>query len=192
VSPHARRFSPIEPVDSRGCENGSVLSMRTATPDDAAEVAGVHVRSWQVAYRGLIPDGYLDGLNPDDRMARYTFGATDRDQPSTMLAVEDGVIRGFATTGPSRDADTSDAGELLALYVDPRAWGLGVGRRLLAEAREVLGRDGFTVAVLWVLVGNDRAQRFYRTDGWLPDGRRRREEVWGAAVDEVSYRRDLP
>jgi hypothetical protein len=44
-----------------------VLSVRAATPDDAAAVAGVHVRSWQAAYRGLIADAYLDGLNPDDR-----------------------------------------------------------------------------------------------------------------------------
>jgi hypothetical protein len=35
--------------------------MREAQPQDAAEVARVHVRSWQVAYRGLFPDDYLDG-----------------------------------------------------------------------------------------------------------------------------------
>ncbi len=169
-----------------------MLSVRTATPDDAAEVAGVHVRSWQAAYRSLIPDAYLDGLNPDDRMARYTFGGTDSALPSTVVAVQDGVICGFATTGTSRDPGTPGAGELLALYVDPGSWGLGVGRRLMAEARERLGRGGFTAAVLWVLVGNDRAEHFYRADGWLPDGRRRREEIWGVSVDEVSYRRDLP
>lgn len=36
-------------------------------------VARVHVRSWQVAYRGLIPDGYLDRLCPEDRAVRYDF-----------------------------------------------------------------------------------------------------------------------
>ena len=49
---------------------GLVLTVRRATPEDAAGVAGVHVRSWQVAYRGLLPDDYLDGLRPEDRMAR--------------------------------------------------------------------------------------------------------------------------
>jgi ribosomal protein S18 acetylase RimI-like enzyme len=108
------------------------------------------------------------------------------------VAVADGVICGFATTGPSRDAGTPDAGELLALYVDPGAWGVGVGRRLMTEARECLGRRGFLTAVLWVLVGNDRAQRFYRLDGWRPDGRQRTDEVWGVSVDEICFRRDLP
>jgi hypothetical protein len=51
-----------------------VISVREAKPQDAADVAGVHVRSWQVAYRGLFPDDYLDGLRAEDRMARYTFG----------------------------------------------------------------------------------------------------------------------
>jgi ribosomal protein S18 acetylase RimI-like enzyme len=107
------------------------------------------------------------------------------------VAVEDGVVCGFATTGPSRDVDVTDGGELLALYVDPGAWGLGVGRRLMAEARGRLVRCGFTDALLWVLVGNDRAQHFYRADGWVPDGQRRSVEIWEVAVDEVRYLRRL-
>jgi GNAT superfamily N-acetyltransferase len=168
-----------------------MLIVRGAEPDDAAAVAGVHVRSWQAAYRGLIPDAYLDALRPEDRMSRYTFGSTDPGVPSTIVAVEDGVIRGFATTGPSRDADSPGAGELLGLYLDPEAWGHGVGRRLMSEARDRLVRGGFADALLWVLVGNERAERFYRLDGWLGDGSRRSEEIWGVTVDEIRYRRHL-
>ena len=169
-----------------------MLSLRPARPEDAAAVAGVHVRSWQVAYRGLLPDEYLDGLRPDDRVSHYTFGATDVGVPATVVAVEDGTICGFVTTGLCRDADEPGTGEVLALYVDPSRWGSGVGARLLAEARERLGQLGFTRALLWVLVGNDRAQRFYRIDGWWPDGGRRSAEVWGVVVDEVRLRRSLP
>jgi GNAT superfamily N-acetyltransferase len=94
-------------------------------------VACVHVRSWQAAYRGLLPDEYLDGLRAEDRANRYTFDLVRR---------SDGV-------------------------------GTGVGRVLMADARTRLSDLGFTEAVLWVLTGNDRADRFYRADGWLPDGR---------------------
>jgi hypothetical protein len=62
----------------------------------------------------------------------------------------------------------------------------------MAAARAQLLRQGFLEGVLWVLVGNDRAQRFYRVDGWLPDGTRRDQEVWGITVDEIRYRRPLP
>jgi GNAT superfamily N-acetyltransferase len=172
-------------------KNVHVLLVRPARTEDTAEVAGVHVRAWQAGYRGLLPDDYLDGLRPEDRQGGYTFGSTDPATASTLVAVEDGAIRGFVTTGPWREAEDAAVGEVLALYVDPGAWGLGVGRRLLAEGRALLDRGGFAHAVLWVLVGNDRALRFYRVDGWVPDGARRTEEVWGVAADEVRLRRRL-
>ncbi len=168
-----------------------MVEVRLARPDDAPEVAGVHVRSWQMGYRGLLAQDYLDALRPEDRMDHYTFASADPDAPATIVAVEGGAVCGFATTGPSGDADGHDRGEVLALYVDPRAWGLGVGRRLMVEARQRLILRGFTAAVLWVLVGNDRARRFYRADGWRPDGGRRSVEIWEVAVDEVRYARRL-
>ena len=99
------------------------------------------MRSWQAGYRGLLPDDYLDGLRPEDRMGHYTFGsAGPRRRPRPIVAVDGGVIRGFVTTGPgTEDPGLTDRGEVLALYVDPEAWGVGVGRRLLAEARQHLG-----------------------------------------------------
>jgi len=168
-----------------------LLSVRLAMPSDAAEVAGVHVRSWQVGYRGLLPGEYLAGLRSEDRMSRYTFGSTDPSVPTTIVAVEDAAIRGFATVGASRDADVYGAGELLALYVDPQAWGRGVGRHLILEARALLVARAFREAVLWVLAGNDRAARFYSADAWLPDGLRRTVPVWGVLADETRYRRRL-
>ena len=50
------------------------MTVRDAQPRDAAEVADVHVRSWQAAYRDLFPDDYLDGLRVEDRMAHDPAG----------------------------------------------------------------------------------------------------------------------
>ena len=167
-----------------------MLSVRLAEPNDAMEVAGVHVRCWQRAYRGLFPDEYLDGLRPEERAARYTFEG-QADQPLTIVAGECGAIHGFATIGaPSTDA-RENIGELLALYVDPDHWGRGIGRGLILEARKRMIKCGFGDAVLWVLAGNYRAERFYRADGWTLDGGRRQDEVWGVLADELRYRRAL-
>lgn len=168
-----------------------MLSVRPAVAADVTEVAGVHVRSWQVAYRGLVPDEYLDGLKLEDRAARYTFGGVEFGRPVTILALEEAVIWGFATIGPARGGSAQRVGELLALYVDPGRWGRGIGRLLIAEARNRLSEAGFVEAILWVLAGNGRAERFYHADGWTLDGARRKETVWGVAVDEVRYRRAL-
>jgi GNAT superfamily N-acetyltransferase len=178
--------------DQSAWKTQAVLSVRAAEAADAMEVAGVHVRSWQLGYRGLLPDGYLDGLRPEDRARRYTFGRSPADGPTTIVALQDGDIRGFATIGPAGDAEDTSIGELLALYVDPGCWGLGVGRRLILEARRRLAERSFAEAILWVFAGNERAEAFYRADGWNPDGARRADEVWGATVDELRYRRTLP
>jgi GNAT superfamily N-acetyltransferase len=168
------------------------MLLRAAIPDDVREVANVHVRSWQVAYRGLMPDEYLDALSPEDRAKRgYTFGSSDPLQPATIVAVDEGAICGFATTGPAWGTDAHGSGEVHGLYVDPPSWGLGIGRALIAAAREHLRSQDFTEACLWVLDGNDRAERFYRADGWVSDGTRRVAAVDGLMVNEVRYDRHL-
>jgi ribosomal protein S18 acetylase RimI-like enzyme len=167
------------------------MFLRDARPADAAGIAAVHVRSWQVGYRGLLPDEYLDALEPQERAQHYTLGDPDPFMPATIVALEAETICGFATTGPSRDDDDDATGELFALYVDPDRWGLGIGRTLLREARARMAQQGFEQAILWVLVGNERAERFYRIDGWGPNGRRREDAVWGLTVEDIGYSRPL-
>ncbi len=82
------------------------------------------------------------------------------------MATEEGLIHGFATTAPSREPDLPGHGELCALYVDPDQWGRGIGIALVSAARANLFALGFRNAVLWVLEGNVRAERFYRIDQW--------------------------
>jgi GNAT superfamily N-acetyltransferase len=167
------------------------MQLRPAEPDDAMAVARVHVRSWQAAYRGLLPDDYLDQLRPEDRAGRYDFASLDQQKPRTIVAEEEGRILGFATTAPSREPDLTGHGELFALYVDPGHWRRGIGGALVQAARARLFELGFRNAVLWVMEGNARAERFYRKDGWAPDGSRKTDSVWGVSVNEVRYQRTL-
>lgn len=167
------------------------MQIRMAEPPDALAVARVHVRSWQVAYRTLLPAEYLAQLRPEDRAEWYDFASVDPALPKTILAIEQNAILGFATTSPSRDQDLPAYGELCALYVDPDHWGRGIGKALVAEARRRLVKQGFSHALLWMMAGNDRADSFYRKDNWLPDGNSRSESVWGVSVDEIRYRRTL-
>jgi len=167
------------------------MDLRPARPEDALAVARVHVRSWQVAYKGLLPDEYLDSLRAHERASRYDFATTVPLAPQTIVADDGRSILGFATIGISPDAPSHDVGELMALYVDPDRWRTGVGRALIAHARDELFRRGLLTAVLWVLEGNTRAERFYERDGWLRSEARRKQSVWGIDVQEVAYRRRL-
>lgn len=166
-----------------------MTEVRPAVPEDAYDVAQVHVRSWQSAYRGLIAQEYLDSLKPEVWASRYTFGRMGLQMPSTLVAVDGSTICGLATTGLCRDKDLSNFGELMAIYVDPAYMRTGVGRLLMTAARERLRGVGVMEALLWVLDGNVRARRFYERDGWRFDGTRRTVTYGNVPVEEVRYRR---
>jgi ribosomal protein S18 acetylase RimI-like enzyme len=165
-----------------------MITVRAATVADAAAMGRLHVRAWQAAYRGHMPDAYLDGLRAEDRAAYWEGALRREDLRGAILVAEraDEVV-GFAAVGPSRDPQ--GAGELYAINLDPDHWGTGAGRSLLDAAQAELARRGFAESVLWVLPGNARARRFYEIAGWAADGTERTSEAFGVAFAEVRYRR---
>ena len=165
-----------------------MTEVRAAVPADADAVARVHVRSWRAAYRGLVDQGYLDGLDADVVASRYTFGRMGLGLPSTLVAVDDSTICGMVTTGLSRDVALPNFGELMAIYVDPAYLRTGVGHALMTAARDRLRRVGVAGALLWVLDGNVVAQRFYERDGWRFDGARRIATFGDFPVEQLRYR----
>jgi ribosomal protein S18 acetylase RimI-like enzyme len=100
-------------------------------------------------------------------------------------------ILGFATTRPSQESDLPHHGELTALYVDPDSWGRGIGVALVSAARAHLVSLSLRHAYLFTLVDNLRAQRFYKSDQWTPDGLTRTDTFWGAAVHILRFQRTL-
>src|SRR5579875_2073357 len=95
-------------------------SIREAVPGDEQAVARVHVHSWQEAYRGLLPDSYLDTLSVATRASGYRFADRRFGAPRTLLAEEGGSVVGFATYAV---AARPEPGRLDALYADPGRWG---------------------------------------------------------------------
>ncbi|MGX1565661.1 N-acetyltransferase family protein [Streptomyces sp. NPDC055506] len=162
---------------------------------DCDRVAEIRVRGWQSAYRGLIPQSYLDGLSAaEDAERRRTYFAQADDSVVNLVAEDAaGELVGWACHGPYRDGEvrTPDA-ELYAIYVHPEHLGRGVGRALLAESVERCSLAGHGRLLLWVLKENGRARRFYERAGFLADGAEEPFEVEGATVPEVRYARPLP
>ncbi len=171
------------------------VTIRRATPDDAKEIADVHVRSWQVAYRGLLPDEVIEHMvaGRPARADRIRELLADTDGPRRgWVAIDGNSVVGMAVTTPSRDPDSAPlTGELEAIYLAPEAMGRGIGRGLLARAVEDLSERGFTDATLWVLRENQRARGFYEAAGWETDGATKDEERPGGILHEVRNRRPL-
>ncbi len=161
--------------------------LRIADVADADAIATVHVRSWQVVYRGLLPDHCLDNLRVEQRAA-YWGNVIHRGAGGVAVAEVDGEIAGFVALGASRDADARPAtGEIFAIYLSPAHWRKGLGSALMSWSLRTARERGWVRMTLWVLAGNTGARRFYEARGWRDD-RARRTECFGAVrVDEVRY-----
>ena len=172
------------------------MEIRQATGDDARAIAGVHVRSWQAAYRGLLPQAYLDELDTLRRSEQWESVLHATSWPTTGIFVLIDTTRGpetvtgFAHFGPTRDddGDPASVGELQTLYLDPLAWRRGGGSRLLRAVVEQMADAGFETATAWTLENNDGARRFYEHQGWHCDGATKFHD-WGAFLaTDVRYR----
>ncbi len=149
------------------------MIVRRAVPADAPAIADIHVRSWQAAYRGLMPDDLLDGLSVADREARWTEAIAGRGgEGAVFVAEQDGRLTGFCgASEPSRDDDAApDVAEIGAIYVDPELFRAGAGQALMDAALAHLESAGWREATLWVLAGNEPALNFYARFGFAPDG----------------------
>jgi ribosomal protein S18 acetylase RimI-like enzyme len=165
--------------------------IRLAAPSDVDDIARLHVKAWQSAYRGHMPDAYLDGLDSSKRAAMWSkvIGG-----PSTLVLVATAAeaLVGFCSLLPSRDADASPTvGEVSAIYVDPTYWRKRVGTSLIAATLDSARERSFTEITLWVVTSNTCARAFYEARGFRTDGQTKTEQRTGFSIDETRYRTPL-
>jgi len=170
-------------------------NIRLATVGDSQAIAEAHVLGWRAAYRGIVPDIVLDGLSVDARAAQWR-GRLDEAAASERRAwvIEvDRRVQGFAVTAPTRDEDDDAArtSELMAIYLHPDAWGVGLGRELVSHALADVHTRGWREVSLWVFESNARARRFYEKAGFAGDGGRKSVTQGDKALIEVRCRRVL-
>jgi GNAT superfamily N-acetyltransferase len=101
-----------------------------------------------------------------------------------LVAVHGAEVQGFTFgTAAGRLA------ELRALHVLPERHGDGTGQALHEAVLAQFTAWGCTAAQLWVVRGNDRAQSFYRRNGWRYDGGTSEHDIAGAVVPILHWTR---
>lgn len=169
----------------------TAMQIRQAWPDDASAVAGVYVRSWQAAFAGLVPQHYLDAMEPSREESAWKTRIAEARWPSSgvLVAETEAGIVGFAGFGPSQQ--TPAVAEIGTLYAVPEAWGTGIGKQLMLATLTALGQADYAQATLWVLEDNERARLFYEAAGWHADGTAVEDTTGGASLNKLRYRRPV-
>ena len=133
--------------------------------DNIDEISRIYALSWKKAYRGIIPDDYLNALSETRWSQRLK-----KDSESLFLAVEDGKLVGGSTYSPARDKALEGQGELISLYLLPSHYHKGIGTELFKAVINELNRMGFDKIYLWVLEENHSARAFYEKNGFTANG----------------------
>lgn len=150
--------------------------------DDPLALSLVYEESWKHAYKGIIPQNYLDSI-PHGRWAEAAKAEGRR-----SLVLTDGArIVGTSCCCRSRLPEMHDWGEIVSIYLLPEYMGKGHGRKLLTAAVDLLKDMGFKDIFLWVLEENLRARGFYEKMGFEPSGRYLDDNIGGKAVREMQY-----
>jgi ribosomal protein S18 acetylase RimI-like enzyme len=166
-----------------------MMKIRRATDNDAPVLARVHVDSWQVAYRGIVPDSHLEGFTYQRREDAFRRAIAAHLEETYLMEDDDQGV-GILTIGASRDSDLDVActGEIWGIYIAPEYWRQGIGTRLLQKGERILRSRGYNEIVLWVLAENRDARRFYEKMGFSLDGMSKMVEL-GKPLKAVRYRK---
>lgn len=153
-----------------------------APTDDRSEISKVYEESWKFAYKGIVPQSYLDSI-PEGRWASKV-DSLDR---KTLVCVESGKIIGTTSFSKSRFAQFSDWGEIISIYLLPNYMGRGYGKALLEAAVAELKTMDYKNVFLWVLEENSRARKFYEKMGFTLADDCLDDNIGGKNLREIRY-----
>jgi len=170
----------VDPLSGGRIESGLKIRIALAGKADAFDLVVVRTGSWREAYRGILPQPYLDGLRKQTKM----------DFPAgTWLIEADKIIAGYLSTGIERLDSIPETVEIKELYVHPNYWRMGLGRTLVDSVHEQLAARGCGEIYLWVLEANEKGRAFYEAIGFKKDRRKKLVPTAGKDFPVVLYRR---
>jgi len=164
-----------------------MITIRKAVVEDASAIATVHVVAWKEAYRGIVPDEFLNNLSIQRRTPQWENSLSDEGNTyhHAFVAEVNGQVVGFSNYGAPQEKDSGFDGELFAIYILRSAHKLGIGT-LLVEAVVRGMRDlGYESMMVWVLKDNP-ARGFYERLGgvYLYE---KPIDIGGVKLMEVAY-----
>lgn len=153
------------------------IIIRLAVFADAPDMANIHARSWEAAYKDIIPTEYIKGKN-SARAARWER-ILSAENKTHYIILNDNTAVGMMTIGAPQyeNVETkNDIGiddsfwELHNIYLHPDYYHRGIGTTALDFAMNKAREAGKTNMLLWVFEENKNAVKFYEKCGFAADG----------------------
>ena len=142
-----------------------MIQYSSASEKHTEAIARLHAYSWQIHYRGIFNDAYLDHDVVQERLDVWQrrFEKPSKDQ-FVVLANDQDLLCGFGCAFFNHDPEF---GSLVDnLHVHPEWQGKGIGRNLMNHCIDQIAKlDQQFKMYLWVLKENHNARKFYERMG---------------------------
>ncbi len=158
------------------------MEIRQMKREEADDISLIYVLSWKAAYKGIVPQTYLDQLSQQ----RWSSLLAENPSKSFVL-LDNGQYIGTSTVSPARDEEMAGWGEIISIYLLPQHFGKGYGKILLNFCINELKNAGFSCIYLWTHEKNNRARAFYEKSGFSHDGQKITCDIGGENLTEMRY-----
>ena len=146
------------------------IKIRLAKPEDASDMAEVHMRSWEVAYKDIVPMEYIRAKNATRPEKWKEILANEN---TTQYAIQaDGKTVGILGVGLPQDNDADDNYyELHGIYLHPDYYRKGIGTQAVDFAFNKARELNKKYMNVWVFAENYNSIKFYKKCGFVADGK---------------------
>lgn len=162
------------------------MEIRRATLDDVQDISRIHALSWKSAYKGIVPQAYLEELKEDFWVPAFTDWIKDN-VITVQIVTDNGSLVGCVAYGRSRDKSLPNWGEIVSIYLVPQYFGKGFGNKLLESALLDLKKSDHESIYLWVLKDSHRARCFYEKNRFHRNNDECVCEIMGKQLTDIRY-----
>ena len=141
------------------------IIIRDVTENDLPSVVDIQIEGWRAAYKGIVDDNTLNGMNRDERIEKRK---KDYRENRFIVAELNNEIVGFCRFIDSnkftQDMSEIDC-ELGALYVKPDLKYNGIGTKMFEFVLNEFKNKSKTKMIVWCLKDNEPSKKFYKKMG---------------------------
>ncbi|MGM9946015.1 MAG: GNAT family N-acetyltransferase [Lysinibacillus sp.] len=145
--------------------------IRRATIDDVIQISNLYVTSLKNTFNGIFSEGYLSKMTPASKYQQWKRNIENPNNIVLVLEHDQEIVGMIVGAFVSEGGETSNQGNILAVYINPDYKRMGYGKNLVTALFDEFKKRNITKCVANVFKNNHNKGFFERVGGVLVDER---------------------
>lgn len=145
--------------------------IRYVNKEDADTIAMIYSKSFQQAFKGIIPDDFLKEKFAYERLKDRLSKELNEGTATSCIMYKDDIPVGMLTFAKDDDKERDNLEiDIWRIYLLPEYWSQNLGIEFIDWGIKELIAKGYKKVALWVVEENIRARKFYEKVGFFHEG----------------------